>query len=62
MGILNAGLLKQLEVILPPIELQKDFAQQLAATEKLGQKNQESAETFNSLFSSLQHRAFRGEL
>jgi type I restriction enzyme S subunit len=62
MGILNAGLLKQLEVILPPIELQREFAQQLAATEKLGQQHQESAETFNSLFASLQHRAFRGEL
>lgn len=62
MGILNAGLLKQLKVILPPIALQREFTRLVMAVEKLGMTQQASLASQDALFASLQYRAFRGEL
>jgi type I restriction enzyme S subunit len=46
----------------PPIALQHDFARQIVAVEKAKAKNGVFVSGLDSLFSSLQHRAFRGEL
>lgn len=62
MGILNAGLLKQLRVPLPPLDLQRDFAHRIAAVEALKTAHRASLAELDALFASLQHRAFRGEL
>ena len=62
MGILNAGLLKQLKVILPPITLQREFARRVVAVEKLKTAQRASLADLDALFATLQHRAFRGEL
>jgi type I restriction enzyme S subunit len=62
MGILNAGLLKQLRVILPPLSLQREFGYRVAAVEKLQRAHRASLDALDALFASLQHRAFRGDL
>lgn len=62
MGILNAGLLKQLDVILPPLHLQAAFANRLESATQIALAHKKSLLELDSLFSSLQHRAFRGEL
>jgi type I restriction enzyme S subunit len=59
---LNLEMIRQINIPLPPIELQKRFAthvKQLATESNLHLR---ALSEFNSLFSSLQHRAFRGEL
>ena len=60
MGILNVGLLKQLEVILPPLESQEKFAQRISALDGLIDKHNQSFRDLDCLFASLQFRAFRG--
>ena len=62
MGILNAGLLKRLQVILPPLSLQQDFARHITAIESLKSRHRAALAELDTLFGSLQHRAFRGEL
>lgn len=62
MGILNAGLLKQLKVILPPIPLQREFARRVTAVEALKTAQRASLAELDALFATLQHRAFKGEL
>lgn len=54
--------LKQLECLLPPLPLQQEFAQRIEAIESLKAKHRESLTHLDTLFASLQHRAFRGEL
>ncbi|CAH0185462.1 hypothetical protein SRABI123_01547 [Pseudomonas sp. Bi123] len=49
-------------VLVPPIELQKKFAFQVAAIEKIKSTQQLRLSELDALFASLQHRAFRGEL
>ena len=46
----------------PPIELQNEFAGKVRAIEVLKQRFRTSLVELDSLFASLQHRAFRGEL
>jgi type I restriction enzyme S subunit len=58
MGILNAGLLKELVLIVPPISLQKRFIEVCKKIEDKAGKLQDSMITSNYLFSSLQHQAF----
>jgi type I restriction enzyme S subunit len=62
MGILNAGLLKTLKVILPPLALQQAFALHISAIEALKTNHRAALGEVDALFASLQHRAFRGEL
>jgi len=62
MGILNAGLLKQLDVILPPLHLQAAFANRLESAVQIALAHNKFLLELDSLFSSLQHSAFRGEL
>ena len=63
MSGLNMGIIKKLPIPLPPLELQKHFASIVASIEK--QKAQQRAHhlvELDTLFASLQSRAFKGEL
>ena len=51
-----------LQVPVPPLPLQKEFAQRVEAIEKLKATHHTSLTELQALFASLQHRAFRGEL
>jgi len=48
--------------VLPPLELQREFALRVSAVEKLKTTQRASLAELDNLFASLQHRAFRGEL
>jgi type I restriction enzyme, S subunit len=54
--------LKAFPLILPPLPLQQEFAQRIEAIEHLKSQHRESLIHLDTLFTSLQHRAFRGEL
>jgi type I restriction enzyme S subunit len=47
---------------LPPLDLQREFARRVATVEKLKTAQRAALAELDALFSSLQHRAFRGEL
>jgi type I restriction enzyme S subunit len=51
-----------IRTILPPIEGQRSFCKRIAAVHDLHDSHVDSLSTLDGLFSSLQHRAFRGEL
>jgi type I restriction enzyme S subunit len=53
---------KALRIAVPPIALQHDFTTRAAAVEKLKNTHCVSLAEMDALFSSLQHRAFRGQL
>jgi type I restriction enzyme, S subunit len=54
--------LKKIDIPLPPLPLQKEFAQRVGAVEKLKVTHRASLGELGALFASLQHRAFIGEL
>jgi type I restriction enzyme S subunit len=51
-----------IRTILPPIELQREFARRVTAVEALKTAQRASLAELDALFATLQHRAFRGEL
>lgn len=53
---------ERFRVLVPPIQLQRAFVAQVAVINKLRSAQRASLAELDSLFSSLQHRAFRGEL
>ncbi len=53
---------KRLLFIVPPIELQHEFARRVRSVEKLKTAQGASMAELDALFAALQHRAFRGEL
>lgn len=59
---LNTDLMKNFEMILPPVVLQQKFADGLERIEKLKHNQLNALKDVDELFASLQHRAFRGEL
>ncbi|MFL5358473.1 type I restriction-modification system subunit M N-terminal domain-containing protein [Archangium sp.] len=59
---LNIKQLSETPVVLPPIELQREFERRVAAVEKLKSAQRASLVEMDVLFAVLQHRAFRGEL
>jgi type I restriction enzyme S subunit len=59
---ISMGRLRGLRVPVPPIELQYSFARRIEAVEKLKSTHLASQIKMDSLFSTVQHRAFRGEL
>ena len=59
---LNIKQISETTVLLPPIELQREFARRVKAVEKLKTAQRASLAELNALFASLQYRAFRGEL
>mgnify|MGYP000866743019 CR=1 FL=1 len=54
--------IEQFKVIRPPRELQDQFAARVAASEGTYRQMRAALSEMDSLFASLQHRAFRGEL
>jgi type I restriction enzyme S subunit len=54
--------LREMPVLLPPLSIQQQFSEQVTSVEKLKSFQRESAAKLETLFASLQHRAFRGEL
>lgn len=65
-GIANRDLgltrMVNIDVILPALTLQCEFARRVAIVEKLKSAHRASLAELDALFASLQHRAFRGEL
>ncbi len=59
---LNIKQLSETRVFLPPPKLQREFARRREAVENLKAAHLASVAELDALFSSLQHRAFRGEL
>ena len=59
---INLSILRDLDVPLPPLDLQRVFARKIATLEKLKAAHQASLAELDALFASLQHRAFMGEL
>lgn len=59
---INVSRLKSLEVLNPPLEAQIRFGQVIERTEVQKELQLRALNALNSLFSSIQHRAFRGEL
>jgi type I restriction enzyme S subunit len=58
----NLADIRNFVVFRPPLALQRDFARRVAAVEKLKTAYRASLAGLGTLFASLQHRAFRGEL
>ena len=59
---LNMGIIKGLEIPMPPIELQEEFKRIAALCESFRADLEDSHNTLEALFGSTQQRAFRGEL
>lgn len=59
---INVTKLKQIEVLVPPLSVQLEFAKRLATCENRQDEYRTSQLRMDRLFFALQHRAFRGEL
>lgn len=59
---LNFDDIRSFEVPVPPFSLQEEFTRRIAAVERLKAAHRASLAELDALFSSLQYRAFRGEL
>lgn len=59
---LNSGIIENLKIPVPPIELQTQFAQFVEKTEALKTQYQQSLQELENLYGSLSQKAFRGEL
>ncbi len=59
---INTKEISALQIPIPPIELQGEFARRVTAVETLKTAHRASLAELDTLFASLQHRAFRGEL
>jgi type I restriction enzyme S subunit len=62
MANINAQELQGIKIVIPPIELQTQFAQIVEKTEALKTQYQQSLEELEYLYGSLSQRAFRGEI
>ncbi|WP_084685923.1 restriction endonuclease subunit S [Nonomuraea coxensis] len=62
MANINARELQSIRIPAPPLKLQQEFAQRLQATEQQRAAHVSHLEALDELFSSLQAKAFRGEL
>lgn len=56
------GQLRELKVPVPPMDLQYEFSARVAVANACRERNAEASDSDESLFASLQSRAFRGEL
>jgi type I restriction enzyme, S subunit len=59
---INLAILRELEIPVPPMTLQADFASCIGEIDRLRTTYRGHLGKLNALFASLQHRAFRGEL
>lgn len=62
MGGLNMGIIKMMPLSVPPPAIQKEFTARAMQIEVVRQQYRAHLEHLNSLFASLQSRAFRGDL
>lgn len=62
MNGLNLGIIKQIKIPIPPIELQREFASKVARLRRLESRLQAASNEGENLFNSLVQRAFKGEL
>jgi type I restriction enzyme S subunit len=62
MGVLNATLLKELTVPVPPLDQQNSFAAHVAEIQSFEAEQAASQQRLDALFQSLLHGAFQGEL
>lgn len=62
MAGLNMGIIKGMPLVLPPITVQQEFVERVAAVEAAKLTSGASASQLDDLFSSLQARAFSGQL
>ena len=62
MSGLNMSIIKQLPVLLPPLDLQRRFAAIVESIENQKARMRAHLGELDALFASLQHRAFNGEL
>ena len=53
---------ERFRALIPPLDLQRDFARMAAEIQTIVTANEMAMAKLDSIFSSLQHRAFRGEL
>jgi type I restriction enzyme S subunit len=60
--ILKKSSFEKIEIPVPPLPLQREFARRVTAVEKLKTAQRASQAELDALFAALQHRAFRGEL
>jgi len=61
-GMVSKSRFENVQIMFPPADLQRDFAQRVSAIRRLREQMSESLAQLDALFASLQHRAFRGEL
>lgn len=59
---INTESLRAIPVPVPPLHMQREFADRAAGVERLKSSHRASLAEMDALFASLQHRAFRGEL
>lgn len=59
---INVGKLKKIKVLLPPLELQGDYMRRINEGRSEASRMMHYLHNSNSLFTSLQHRAFTGQL
>jgi len=59
---INMTQLRAFPLLVPPLHLQREFADRVAASDKLHAAHHVGLGELDALFASLQHRAFRGEL
>ena len=62
LNTISVSQVRSAPLALPPLDLQQEFARRVAAVEAVRLAHRASLAKFDSLFVSLQHRAFRGEL
>jgi type I restriction enzyme S subunit len=62
MANINATEIQAMQVAAPPSQMQREFAGRVTAIQRLKAAHRTQLAEFDALFSSLQHRAFRGEL
>ncbi|MEI8189822.1 MAG: restriction endonuclease subunit S, partial [candidate division NC10 bacterium] len=62
MAGLNMGIISEMPIPVPPLQLQGEYDRRVVAVEKLKAAHRASLAELDALFVSLQHRAFRGEL
>ncbi|QJP98672.1 restriction endonuclease subunit S [Herbaspirillum rubrisubalbicans Os34] len=60
--LISGSRIYPVEILVPPIASQLEFIERAEKSKNLANANMESSKALDDLFSSLQHRAFRGEL
>lgn len=62
MANINAKELSNIDIMLPPVSLQNEFAKKIEKIEELKKKCHKSLEYYEELYETLLHKAFNGEL